>query len=352
MDQAYNLLYEKLSEEDKPKARAWKSRLSKKHGEDDGLTITIHKMQEMLLDKNNTTTAHPETTHTLFRTSPETTHEKAETAPHICRNTTRNKDLQTSYEPSQDEINEVIAAIDSLSEYRVSHSADSGVLIQMPSKKRPNQSRKTEQTPTPAKQWLELLSSLTAPASLMLGLLITALGILLVTLQADIYTTEGIRHALLIAIACELGLVVLAFLKPHTKMMGAMKFIALGLLFVYTLGSQAFGLLSQADLEKSAIVDNSSERKTIQNLMTAAIQAKENASRYGDHAGVRREDANILRYEDQLKALTVNGSESSRVTLIAYEAWGLIALRGFLMILMLIMTHEFRRHMIQQKEVT
>lgn len=191
-----------------------------------------------------------------------------------------------------------------------------------------------------ATTWGDLLDILLLPGPLLLLLFITALGLFLVDLQATAYAKESIQNGFLIALFCELSMVVLKFLVTPDKAMNRIRLIGLFLVFAYTIGSQAYFIFSDAEREISGLQEGNESLNRVKASLTTAQNAKANAAKYGDHKAVEREDKNIKRYEMSLE--TINSGTTERAKLVDYEAFGVLALRAFLMIVLLVSVGQFR----------
>lgn len=199
---------------------------------------------------------------------------------------------------------------------------------------------------TPSLSWFVLADIIACPKKSLLSIFVISLGALLVKLQADVYQAEGVTSGLIISLACEISLVVLAFISPKDRLIRLARNFGFVIVFGYALGSQSFGLVSGAEREKTALIDSSSDKIRIESELSAAISAKTNASKYGDHIGVAREAATIAGLKAQLSKLKQGSSKQAE--LVDYQAFGLIALRAFLMLVMLVTVHELRESLVPQ----
>lgn len=179
----------------------------------------------------------------------------------------------------------------------------------------------------------------------MLTLFILGLGGFLTYIQAASYAKDGIEDGLWFALAAEVSLVVLAWLETD-GFHRVLKLIAMVMIFTYALGMQALPILMENEKAIETIKEDiragDEETILVKEELKLALAAKATAVKYGDHAGIKRADLLI----DELKATPIDRRVDASTTVfnfMRYQAYGLILIRGFLMLTMLIAVDHLRR---------
>ena len=177
-----------------------------------------------------------------------------------------------------------------------------------------------------------LLSIIRNPAFGLQVTIATGILVLLIVLQVDSYKSASIDNALSLSVATEISLITLGLIKLGSSLDYLRNFL-IAALIIYAVGSQSIGLLYESNKKQQEIVSQDPKLELLRQELSAAIMAKTNAAKYGNHAEVKRQGKEILALKKSIKDLECRRYESGTVLLEQVKTWGLIVIRTILMMI-------------------